>query len=601
MQAIRFSIKFGITIASFVLFNTAILYATIIVSGGVFPNYNGIDDPWNVLPAVGNPFGRLLLPSTGTINLNGTSVINSELAVIRGPFNVSGFGATWKNRSEVAFFNVNNQNSGNIALSGLGSRIYIGDVAPLSADFLDTNENAFVISHSPGTSATFEAQNGATTNIGGNTYIGFGGVQFGTLIIEGEDTKYINTGDFTVGHFGSASLTINAGALIQNEIGYVGRLSGGSGSVVLNGIGSTWENRSKLIVGSKNGAGVVQMFGNGTRLLVGDQAANYASTLSANEPAVVVGGFAPARFQIDSGSVVSNPGNAHIGRSSNSIGQVIVEGMGSRWQNSGTIVLGSSSANSQGSLLVKNGGEVTALNIFVESDSWVFGDGTIATGLISSSGGVAPGDPQGTSLEERIGILTLNASYSQQAEGQLNISVGGTSAGENYDQLRVTGAAILDGLLDVSLPGASDTTYSPLVGDEFEILFAAGGINGKFSEVELPQLDTGLGWDLSYTDPQRVTLSITDFLANPGDFNFDAEINDEDLAILESGFGNVNASQSQGDTDLDGDVDGQDFLSWQRNFTPEVIEITQAVVPEPMGIVLLFVGIAICCNCRRHP
>ena len=55
-----------------------------------------------------------------------------------------------------------------------------------------------------------------------------------------------------------------------------------------------------------------------------------------------------------------------------------------------------------------------------------------------------------------------------------------------------------------------------------------------------------------------------------GDFNDDNEINSADLAIWESGYGQFNpllgsfANYTDGDTDGDADVDGIDFLNWQR-------------------------------------
>jgi hypothetical protein len=49
------------------------------------------------------------------------------------------------------------------------------------------------------------------------------------------------------------------------------------------------------------------------------------------------------------------------------------------------------------------------------------------------------------------------------------------------------------------------------------------------------------------------------------DFNRDSAVNGLDLAAWRGGFGAaVGALAAQGDADLDGDVDGADFLQWQR-------------------------------------
>jgi hypothetical protein len=53
--------------------------------------------------------------------------------------------------------------------------------------------------------------------------------------------------------------------------------------------------------------------------------------------------------------------------------------------------------------------------------------------------------------------------------------------------------------------------------------------------------------------------------AEPADFNSDGRVNDADLGLWKTGFGTPTGAQSShGDADLDGDVDGADFLAWQR-------------------------------------
>ncbi len=65
------------------------------------------------------------------------------------------------------------------------------------------------------------------------------------------------------------------------------------------------------------------------------------------------------------------------------------------------------------------------------------------------------------------------------------------------------------------------------------------------------------------------------------DFNNDGVINDLDLAAWQEGYGIMWTSgvHSQGDADFDGDVDGRDFLIWQRQHSgPDTTAIT---VPAP--------------------
>jgi len=65
-----------------------------------------------------------------------------------------------------------------------------------------------------------------------------------------------------------------------------------------------------------------------------------------------------------------------------------------------------------------------------------------------------------------------------------------------------------------------------------------------------------------------------------GDFNQNNTINATDLAIWNQGFGTTTgAERSDGDADLDGDVDGNDFLGWQRGFGKSS--------PDPLGILTI--------------
>jgi hypothetical protein len=93
---------------------------------------------------------------------------------------------------------------------------------------------------------------------------------------------------------------------------------------------------------------------------------------------------------------------------------------------------------------------------------------------------------------------------------------------------------ILEGDLTVTLADG----YTPEAGDMFPLLIAGGGRAGIFSDENLPALSAGLGWETVYTP---ISLS---------------------LAVVSTGPG------SPGDFDNDGDVDGHDFLAWQRGGSP---------------------------------
>ncbi|QEG36349.1 autotransporter outer membrane beta-barrel domain-containing protein [Bythopirellula goksoeyrii] len=148
----------------------------------------------------------------------------------------------------------------------------------------------------------------------------------------------------------------------------------------------------------------------------------------------------------------------------------------------------------------------------------------------------------------------------------LEVELGGTTAGTEHDHVSVANVASLAGTLDVSLING----FMPTAGDTFEILTAAS-ILGTLTPGALPSLPGNLQWFVNHTNTS-VAL-VTTFA---------------------------------GDFDFDGDVDGRDFIVWQRN--PSVGNLTDwqtnygefvalsassTVVPEPTTWVLLLTALVV--------
>ena len=90
---------------------------------------------------------------------------------------------------------------------------------------------------------------------------------------------------------------------------------------------------------------------------------------------------------------------------------------------------------------------------------------------VTNGGQVIPG---GTGAA---GLLTINGNYTQTASGSLDVDLGGTTAGSQYDQLAVSGTATLGGTLDVSLING----FQPALGNTFQVLtFASSSGNFGF-------------------------------------------------------------------------------------------------------------------------
>jgi hypothetical protein len=95
------------------------------------------------------------------------------------------------------------------------------------------------------------------------------------------------------------------------------------------------------------------------------------------------------------------------------------------------------------------------------------------------------------------------------------------------------------------------------------------------------QRSAGMGWnatrsqgdadadtDVDHVDLAAWTVEFGGPAAPPSaDFDGSGQVNSADLAAWRGGYGNaVNATPAAGDADLDHDVDGRDFLAWQRAF-----------------------------------
>ena len=174
------------------------------------------------------------------------------------------------------------------------------------------------------------------------------------------------------------------------------------------------------------------------------------------------------------------------------------------------------------------------------------------------------------------GLETFGGNVHFGVLSNLQIEIAGTVPGAEFDVLNVLGDVTLGGSLDVSL--LNPFSLSP--GQSFEIIDVGGSLSGSF----LGLAEGGLVGNFGGTN-----LLIT---YAGGDGN--------DVALL---------SALPGDFDIDGDVDGFDFLQWQRGESPDPLSqsdladwemnygavaplsAASTAVPEPMTWIGLLIGI----------
>jgi hypothetical protein len=147
-----------------------------------------------------------------------------------------------------------------------------------------------------------------------------------------------------------------------------------------------------------------------------------------------------------------------------------------------------------------NGGNLTSSAPLSIQGGTVQGTGTITGGMTSVAGHVVPGQSPG--------LLTVAGNFMQQAQGSLDVEIGGTTAGTQYDQLNVAatgGAATLGGRLNVALANG----FAPALGQTFTIVNALSRA-GTFSTTSFPGIGCGLTWSPSYTATTAVLTIVAD-------------------------------------------------------------------------------------------
>ena len=115
---------------------------------------------------------------------------------------------------------------------------------------------------------------------------------------------------------------------------------------------------------------------------------------------------------------------------------------------------------------------------------------------------------------------SVSGNFTQNA-GKLEIELGGTTAGVQFDTVAVGGTATLGGTLEAKLiPG-----FTPTYGQKFQFLTATT-VQGAFSGFVLPNLDGGQLWSLQNTG-QSVALIV----GLPGDYNGNGAVDAADYTV----------------------------------------------------------------------
>jgi T5SS/PEP-CTERM-associated repeat protein len=415
-------------------------------------------------------------------------------------------------------------------------------------------------------------------------------------------------GRLFVGREGRGVLEIRNQGIVRVEqdtfvgggFGVSGDLTQAYGQIMLDGANSQLQNLGSLYVGDLAGE-------TGGEVTVGTQALVRADGIDS------IGGFSgtqvgPRGFINMAGGTVVTPALENNGVLRGS-GTISISGTGADnlVTNNGDIRNAASLANQREKLLFRGvvnntptgiiesvGGEMEFQDT-VNNDGLIFGKDAIFrfkadTIPLTGAGNMTLDN---TIVESLLGVplpvqaLTLGDSRSQIL-GSIDLDNLDVTLGNTFSQLFVTGDAMIDGTLDISL----NSGYTPQIGDSFEILRAANR-TGVFSSI-VGAAGPGGTWNVAYT-PTSVFLN---FSTIPGpvfasDFNGDGIVDGTDLGIWQTHLGMMPATAADGDANGDGKVDGADFVIWQQqNGSHFPVVPAAGAVPEPGALVLALTALA---------
>jgi hypothetical protein len=260
----------------------------------------------------------------------------------------------------------------------------------------------------------------------------------------------LNTYGLTVVE-GSGNVQINDGAVWENfpsgeidlraDLSFLGNPYGNDGTLINDGLfqksGGTGESRITSGLAFDN-TGTVDVQ-TGTLKLQGGGTNSSVIGVESGATLNISGGYV-----LTSTSVVGGAGAVEFSQSANPGIATIA----------GTITAG------QG-IVIDTGAEIAGAATFY---------GNVANAGIIDVGGV-----------NTVGVITINGDYTQTLPAQINFTLDGTTAGTGYSQLKVTGAATLDGTANIN----THSGYTPAANSSYSLITFAS-MSGSFASVTNP-------------------------------------------------------------------------------------------------------------------
>jgi autotransporter-associated beta strand protein len=216
--------------------------------------------------------------------------------------------------------------------------------------------------------------------------------------------------------------------------------------------------------------------------------------------------------------------------------------------------------------------------------------GTLAPGNLTGTLGATLPLPQLPNLNTSPGVLSILGSLSFDSAAALHIDLTGSAVGTQYDQVVSNGSISLGGAtLNFALGD-----FVPVGNETFTLVnnTGVGAINGEFGNyTQGAMVDlAGKTFFINYqggAGGNDVVLSPTAPGIENANFDGDGDVDGNDFLIWQRGFGGPGTA-SQGDANADGQVNDVDFGIWKNQFgTTGLAAPAVGAVPEPTAVAML--------------
>jgi hypothetical protein len=368
-----------------------------------------------------------------------------------------------------------------------------------------------------GSGSKFVVKSGSSlTNFSGTTLTGgiynvTGQLQFGptgtslvtnaaSITLTGTHAKIVDT---TNQNILTAFATNNAGATFDITSGYNFTTAGNftnNGSLVV-GTSSTFDVNGNLT----NFNSTTDTLTNGTYSVTGTLQFNNADIVT-NTANLTLNGSAYKIINQSSVNALTNfatnssPGSFTLANNAGfTTASTFTDSGTVKVSKGSTLAIGGSGNYSQtaGQTTVDGTLTTTGAGIIQISSGSVFGNGGNLNGNTSNSGTLNIGD-----AVKQAGAETVTGTYTQNAAGALAIDIGGTTAGTQFDQLTITGAASLNGTLNLDLING----FVPTMTETFDIINFAS-LTGTFATVNGTMINSNEHFGVVY-GATSVTLDV---------------------------------------------------------------------------------------------